>query len=74
MKHNSLKQILNILFHLCVEFSHLYVHPVMKHNSLKQILNILFHLFRAFNKELFGELLAKTYNKPTDTYHSTHDV
>jgi len=45
----------------------------MEHNSLKQLLNTLFHLFRTFIKELFGELLAKTY-KPTDTYHGTHDV
>jgi len=57
----------------CVEFSRLYVHPVMEHNSLKLLLNILFHLFRTFIKELSGELLAKTY-MPTDKYHSTHDV
>jgi len=58
----------------CVEFSRLHVHPLMEYNSLKQLLNILFRLFRTYIKELSGELLAKTYDMPTDKYHSTHDV
>jgi hypothetical protein len=52
----------------CVEFSRLYIHPIMEHNSLKQLLNILFYIFRTFVTELFGELLAVTYDMPTDTY------